>query len=84
MGKTRVYNGSGNKLISLVREVELVACNGRQLVSEPEWTRVKLSLDLKFVHFNGRAINARISGNVIVESTDIGPHFSMDGNRQGY
>ena len=40
-------NASGNKLISLLREVELVACNGRQLVSEPEWTRVRPSLDQK-------------------------------------
>ena len=38
-------NANGNKLISLLREVELVACNGRQLVSEPEWTRVRPSLD---------------------------------------
>ena len=29
-------NTSGNKPISLLHEVELVACNGRQLVSEPE------------------------------------------------
>ena len=48
-------NASGNKLISLLREVELVACNGRQLVSEPEWTRVRPSL-----HFNGRASNGSI------------------------
>ena len=42
-------NASGNKLISLLREVELVACNGRQLVSEPEWTRDRPSLDQKSV-----------------------------------
>ena len=35
-------NASGNKLISLV------AGNGRQLVSEPEWTRVR-RLDQKSV-----------------------------------
>ena len=40
---------SGNKLISLLHKVELVACNGRQLVSEPEWTRVRPSLDQKSV-----------------------------------
>ena len=38
-------NASGNKLISFLREVELVACNGSQLVSEPEWSRVRPSLD---------------------------------------
>ena len=42
-------NASGNKLISLLREVKLVACNGRQLVSEPEWSRVRPSLDQKSV-----------------------------------
>ena len=35
-------NASGNKLISLLHEVELVTCNGRQLVSEPEWTTSKV------------------------------------------
>ena len=29
-------NASGSKLISLLHEMELVECNGRQLVSEPE------------------------------------------------
>ena len=43
-----------DKLISLLHEVELVACNGRQLVSEPEWTRVRP------VIVNGRAINGGI------------------------
>ena len=33
-------NASGNRLISFLNEVELVICNGRQLVPEPEWTRV--------------------------------------------
>ena len=42
-------NASGNKLISLLYEMELVACNGRQLVSEPEWTRVRPNLDQKSV-----------------------------------
>ena len=37
-------NASGNRLNSLLQEVELVACNGRQLVSEPEWTKVRLRL----------------------------------------
>ena len=33
-------NRSGNKLISFLNELELVICNGRRCVSEPEWTRV--------------------------------------------
>ena len=42
-------NGNGNRLISLLNEVELVICNGRQLVSEPELTRVRPSLNQKSV-----------------------------------
>ena len=42
-------NGNGNRLISLLNEVELVICNGRQLVSEPEWTSVRPSLNQKSV-----------------------------------
>ena len=38
-------NASGKML----HEVELVACNGRRLVSEPEWARVRPSLDQKSV-----------------------------------
>ena len=35
-------NRSGNKLISFLNELELVICNGRRCVSEPEWrTRVR-------------------------------------------
>ena len=40
-----ICNASGNKFISFLNEVELVVCNGRQLVLEPEWTRVRPSLD---------------------------------------
>ena len=31
-------------MISFLNEFELVICNGTQLVTEPEWTRVRLSL----------------------------------------
>ena len=44
-----VCNMSGNRLISFLHEVELVICNGRQLVSEPQWTRVRPSLNQKSV-----------------------------------
>ena len=33
-------NASGNRLIPFLNEVKLVVCNGRNLVVEPEWTRV--------------------------------------------
>ena len=36
-------NASGNRLISFFNEVELLACNSRKLVTEPEWTRVRPS-----------------------------------------
>ena len=43
-------NASGNKLmISFLNEVELVVCNGRKLVVEPEWTRVRPSLKHKSI-----------------------------------
>ena len=42
-------NASGNRLISFINEVELVICNGRKLVSEPEWTRVRPSLGQRSV-----------------------------------
>ena len=40
-------NASGNKLISFLNEVEVVVCNGRKLVIEPEWTRVRPSFKQK-------------------------------------
>ena len=42
-------NASGNKLIFFLNEVELVVCNGRKLVVEPEWTRVRSSLKQKSI-----------------------------------
>ena len=37
-------NASRNRLVSFLNEV---ACNGRKLVTEPEWTRVSPSLNQK-------------------------------------
>ena len=69
-------NAVGNKLIS---QVELVACNCRQQVSEPEWTRVRPSLDQKSVIdciLMDEQLMA-VSVNVIDDSTDVGcsDHF---------
>ena len=36
-------NASGNRLVSLLNEVEMVVCNGRKFMLEPEWTRVRPS-----------------------------------------
>ena len=72
-------NASGNKFISFLNEVELVVCNGRQLVLEPEWTRVRPSLDqrsvIDFIVTDVQLM--RESGEVNVDSTDIGvsDHF---------
>ena len=66
-------NGNGNRLISLLNEVELVICNGRQLVSEPEWTRVIPSLNqsvIDYVIADNQLM--RESGVVQVDRTDIG------------
>ena len=72
-------NASGNKLVSFLNEVELIICNGRQLVLEPEWTRVRPSLDQKSViDFIVTDVELmRESGEVNVDSTDIGvsDHF---------
>ena len=46
-------NRSGNKLISFLNELELVICNGRRCVSEPEWARERPSLDQKSLYYNG-------------------------------
>ena len=43
-------NASGNRLVSFLNEVELVVCNGRKLVTEPEWTRVRPSLNQKSIY----------------------------------
>ena len=39
-----MWNASGNRLLSFLNEVKVMICNGRKLVSEPEWTRVRPSL----------------------------------------
>ena len=67
-------NASGNRLISFLNEVELVICNGRQLVAEPEWTRVRPSLNQRSV-INYIITDTQLmkeSGVVQVDSTDIG------------
>ena len=72
-------NASGNRLISFLNEVELVVCNGRKLVVEPEWTRVRPSLKQKsiidYVITDTQLMT--VSGDVHVDTTDIGcsDHF---------
>ena len=72
-------NASGNRLLSFFNEVELMICNGRKLVSEPEWTRVRPCLKQKsrldFIITDAQLLE--VSGNVHVDGTDIGSsdHF---------
>ena len=72
-------NASGNRLISFLNEAELVICNGRKLVAEPEWTRVRPSLEQKSVmdYIVTGVKLMRESGDVQVGTTDIGAsdHF---------
>ena len=72
-------NASGNRLLSFLNEVELMICNGRKLVSEPVWTRVKPSLKQKSIidYIITDAQLLEVSGNVPVDGTDIGfsDHF---------
>ena len=42
-------NAIGNRLLSFLNEVELMICNGRKVVSEPEWTIVRPSLKQKSI-----------------------------------
>ena len=66
-------------MISFLNGVELVICNGRQLVAEPEWTRVRPSLNQRSVidYIITDTQLMKESGVVQVDSTDIGAsdHF---------
>ena len=61
-------------MLSFLNEVELMICNGRKLVSEPEWTRVRPSLKQKSIidYIITDAQLLQVSGNVHVDGTDIG------------
>ena len=53
-------------------------CNGRKLVSEPEWTRVRPSLKQKSIIDYIIITDAQlpeVSGNVHVDGTDIGSPY---------
>ena len=67
-------NASGNRLLSFLNEVELMICNGRKLVTEPEWTRIRPSLKQKSIidYIITDAQLLEVSGNVHVDGTDIG------------
>ena len=64
-------NASGN---SLFDDVEMVVCNGRKFMLEPEWTRVRPSLKQKSIidYIITDPLLMAMSGNVHVDNTDIG------------
>ena len=69
-------NASGNRLISFLNEVELVVCNGRSLVLEPEWTRVRPQMSIIYYVITDAQLMAA-SGTIQVDNTDSGcsDHF---------
>ena len=79
MSEENTCNVSGNKLISFLNEVELIVCNGRKLVVEPEWTRVKPSLKQKSIidYIVTDEALEKASEDVCVNASDIGcsDHF---------
>ena len=72
-------NASGNRLVSFLNEVEMVVCNDRKFMLEPEWTRVRPSLRQKSIidYIITDPQLMAVSGNVHVDNTDIGcsDHF---------
>ena len=56
--------------------MEVVVCNGRKLVIEPEWTRVRPSLKQKsindYMYIISGGDSKKASGDVHVNSFDIG------------
>ena len=76
-------NASGNRLVSFLNEVEMVVCNGRKFMLEPEWTRVRPSL--KQVHnrlyYNRPSVDGSVKECKQYRHRMLRPLFSMDGTR---
>ena len=67
-------NSSGNKLMSFLNEVEMVICNGREFCVEPNWTRVRASLNQRSITdyiVTDRCL-MQASKGVWVDTTDVG------------
>ena len=66
-------NTSGNRRVSFLNEVKLVACNGRKFVMEPEWMRVRPTLKqnsiIDYILTDNQLVG--VSGHVQVDSTGI-------------
>ena len=74
-------NNNGEKLVSFLTEVDLVACNGRTFVMEPEWTRIRPGLKQKSIidYIITDMQMLKKSGKLCVDTTDIGisDHFLL-------
>ena len=67
-------NCNGKLLIELLQNCNLVICNGRTMLKDPQWTRVQNRLGHKSIIdyiITDRAL-MKESSNVFVDSTDIG------------
>ena len=74
-------NNNGEKLVSFLTEVDLVSCNGRTFVTEPEWTRIRPGLKQKSIidYIITDMQMLKKSGKLCVDRTDIGisDHFLL-------
>ena len=74
-------NNNGEKLVSFLTQVDLVSCNGRTFVTEPEWTRVRPGLKQKSIidYIITDMQMLKKSGKLCVDRTDIGisDHFLL-------
>ena len=74
-------NSNSNLLISLLQKCNLMICNGRTLLSDPQWTRVQNRLNQKSIIdyiITDKAL-LKASSDVFVDKTDIGSsdHYAV-------
>ena len=74
-------NNNGEKLVSFLTEVDLVSCNGRTFVTEPEWTCIRPGLKQKSIidYIITDMQMLKMSGKLCVDRKDIGisDHFLL-------
>ena len=77
------FNASGNRLVSFLNEVEMVVCNGRKLMLEPEWMRVWPSLKQKSIIDYTPLVDGSVRECACRQYRYrmLTPLFSMDGTR---
>ena len=74
-------NNNGEKLVSFLTEVDLVSCNGRNFVTEPDWIRIYSGLKQKSIidYIITDMQMLKKFGKLCVDRTDIGisDHFLL-------